>query len=519
MDFREQALKEYNSEEYMAHPGGVNGRGFWNTHSIQFTYCPAFAFPVFPKANGYLFTLTDETGKVHTFKADKPTASLAPIWKDVPTGMNTLKVEALDEEGNPEYVSGMRTFFKADGFPGRENLPPRACSYKECAIKAFRYAFNEDFNQYWLKYGKPDPYYPHNVYPSKTISSVISGMISYAKIDPENKEKALKLATNAADYMLSITYGKDTAVEGLPPTYSFEGLDFKTVDETAAMAKNRTNQIMMFYPASAGNAYFQLYDATGDKKYYDAAMAIANYYKNNVLEDGSWYLMLYVDSGKPESNNRCASFAILSFLNNVYKRTGEEIWHTLETNYFKNLKTKRFERYNWEGQFEDIVLSGEYENLTHIDADSYIEYMTHNLADEENTIEDAKDLLRFVEDQFVVWGKFAPISKHYNPEKDYWYSPAGLEQYYWYVPIDGSTSKIMSQFLNVYELTKEPLLLEKAYALGDSITRMQNKETGVIPTHWMKKDCSENLENFWINCHLGVAATMMRLAKIAGEIE
>ena len=159
------------------------------------------------------------------------------------------------------------------------------------------------------------------------------------------------------------------------------------------MAKNRTNQIMMFYPASAGNAYFQLYDATGDKKYYDAAMAIANYYKNNVLEDGSWYLMLYVDSGKPESNNRCASFAILSFLNNVYKRTGEEIWHTLETNYFKNLKTKRFERYNWEGQFEDIVLSGEYENLTHIDADSYIEYMTNNLADEENTIEDAKDPL------------------------------------------------------------------------------------------------------------------------------
>ena len=76
----------------------------------------------------------------------------------------------------------------------------------------------------------------------------------------------------------------------------------------------------------------------------------------------------------------------------------------------------------------------------------------------------------------------------------------------------------MSQFLNVYNLTKDPLLLEKAYALGDSITRMQNKETGVIPTHWMKKDCAENLENFWINCHLGVAATMMRLAKIAGEI-
>ena len=519
MDFKEQAFKEYNSEECMVHPGGVGGRGFWNIHSTQFIFCPSFSFPVIPKANEYLFTLTDETGKVHTFKAEKPTASLAPIWKDVPTGMTTLKVEALDEQGNPQYLSGTRTFFKADGFPGRENLPPKARSYKECALKGLRYAFEEEFNQYWLKHGKPDPMYPHNVYPSKTISSVVSGMISYAKIEPENSEAALKLAINAADYLLSLTYGKDTAVEGLPPTYSFKDLDFDAVDATAPMAKNRTHQLMLFYPASAGSAYFQLYDVTGDKKYYDAAIKIAEYYKDHVLEDGSWYLMIDVNTGEPESDNRCASYAILSFLNSVYKRTGEEIWHILEKNYYKNLQTKRFERYNWEGQFEDILLSGEYENLTHIDADNQIEYMARNLsADDEQGVAEVKDLLHFVEDQFVVWGRFAPWSKHYDPEKDYWYSPAGLEQYYWYVPIDGSTSKILSQFLNVYEVTKEPLLLEKACALGDMITRMQNEKTGVIPTHWMKKDCAENLENFWINCHIGVCATLMRLAKITGEI-
>jgi hypothetical protein len=49
------------------------------------------------------------------------------------------------------------------------------------------------------------------------------------------------------------------------------------------------------------------------------------------------------------------------------------------------------------------------------------------------------------------------------------------------------------------------------------ITRMQNKETGVIPTHWMKKDCAENLENFWINCHVGTAMYMMRLSKMVEE--
>ncbi len=513
MNYKEQAFKEYNSEEFLVRPGGINGRGFWNVNSTQFIFCPCFSFPIIPKANGYLFTLTDEKGSLHTFTAEAPTASLAPVWKDVPTGMVTLKVESLNKDGKPQYLAGARTFFKADGFPGRENLLKPASTYRECALKALRYVFNEDFNQYWLTHGKPDPFYPHNVYPSKTISSVIKAMISYSRLDKENSEKAIKLAKNAADYLISISYSADSPVPLLPPTYSFDGLDFDTVDKTAPMAKNRTDKIMLIYPASCALAYLELFDVTGDKKYYDAAVAIGDYYKNNVLECGSWYLLRSISTGEPESDNVCAAYTILDLMHELHARTGDKIWHTLEKNYFKNLQAKRFECYNWEGQFEDILLSGSYRNLTHIDADNLISYITKNLYDDPQAVENAKELLRFVEDQFVVWGRFSPWNTHFDPEKDFWYSPAGVEQYYWYVPIDGSTAKIMNAFLDVYSLTKDPLLLEKARALGDMITRMQNKESGVIPTHWMKKDCIENLENFWINCQIGTAGYMMRLAE------
>lgn len=517
MNYKEQALNEYNSEEFMVRPGGVNGRGFWNINSTQFMYTPSFSFPTFPKANGYLFTATDTNNKIHTFTAKKPTESLAPIWKDIPTGMVTLKVEALDKNGQALYLIGARTFFKADGFPGRENLPPKACSYKECATKALKYVFNEDFNQHWLLYGKPEPTYPHNVYPSKTISSIIMAMINYSKIDSENSEKAIQLAKNAADYMLSITYGQDTAVPGIPPTYSFEGLDFEIVDKTAPMAKYRIDKVMLAYPATAGLAYLALSEVTGDKKYSEAALSIAQYYKEHVLECGSWYLLISIKTGEPESNNICAAYQILDFLNAIYKITKDEIWHTLEKNYFNYLQKNRFELYNWEGQFEDVPLSGNYANLTHFDADYLINYLTENHSDDPKAMEDAKELLRFVEDQFVVWGKYAPWNVNYDPELSFWYSPAGLEQYFWYVPIDGSTARIMKAFLDVYSVTKEPLLLEKACALGDMITRMQNHETGVIATHWMKKDCSENLENFWINCLIGTSTHMMRLAKMLEE--
>ena len=76
----------------------------------------------------------------------------------------------------------------------------------------------------------------------------------------------------------------------------------------------------------------------------------------------------------------------------------------------------------------------------------------------------------------------------------------------------------MRAFLDIYGATKNELYLEKARALGDVITRMQDSEKGVIPTHWMSKECTKELFNFWINCHIGTAFQMLHLAKIMGEI-
>ncbi|MBR2948244.1 MAG: hypothetical protein IKC46_00120 [Lachnospiraceae bacterium] len=45
---------------------------------------------------------------------------------------------------------------------------------------------------------------------------------------------------------------------------------------------------------------------------------------------------------------------------------------------------------------------------------------------------------------------------------------------------------------------------------------MQNPETGLIPTHWVEKDCRESGGSFWINCHNETALWMMT---IANELE
>ena len=510
------ALEEYNSDTDTVRRAGTHGKPFWNVNASQFMFAPQFMFPKISGAKEYIYTATDSCGKTHSFTSPSPIAALTPIWKDIAPGMVELKVEAPHIVGDKTYLVGARTFCKMAGFPGREALPKQACSYKECALKAFKYVFDDPTTQYWLTHGVPKPDYYHNVYPSKTISSIIKAMIAYTELDPENAEKALKLATRAADYLISITYDENSVFAGLPPTYSFKGLIKEIVDANAPAADGRQKMMMTIYPAMVGSAYLSLEKATGDKKYFEAAKKIADYYKNNVLENGSWYLFL-TESGKPDSENCCGHFSILNFLNDYYKRTGEECWHKLEQNYFSYLKKAYLDSYNWEGQFEDSTLSVNYTNLTHIVADQMIEYIIENMSDNPEMIEEAEEIMRFVEDQFVVWEDFAP----WNPCKDEnekWYSPAALEQYVWYVPIDGSTGLVARAFMKLYSVTGNKLYYEKSCALADSITRMQNPETGVIPTHWMTTDCSTVLKNFWINCHIGTAFSMMTLANETEEI-
>ncbi len=510
--YAKQALLEYNNEKTTPHPGGINGRPFWNINSSQFIFAPTLYFPSVPQAHTYLFTLKDKNDKLHVFKSKEAISSLAPIWCDIPTGMSTLKVEALDEKENVIQLVGERTFFKCDPFPGRDALPPRAKSYRECALEAFRFVYEDPMVQHWLLYGVPEPDYPHNAYPAKMIASIIKAMVYYAKIEPNNAENALKLACRAADYLLSISFDADHPLAYLPPTYSFKGLNVESVNKVAPAAWGCRNTTMMIYPVDAGVGYLTLFDATGDEKYFTAALRIAEYYKANVLPCGSWYLLYDCETGKPLSDNICVNFNFVNFFHILYEKTKEETWRELELGFYKYICEVCLKPYKWEGQFEDVKVSADYQNLTHFTAGNMIEYISENLANDENMVAEAVDLMRFIEDQFVVWGEFSPLEAYGS--NSIRYSPAGLEQYYCYCPIDSSTTSIMKDFIYMYRLKKDRLYLEKAMALGDTITRMQDPDSGMVPTFFMGENCAEGRRNFWINCQIFTAFEMLRLAEL-----
>ncbi len=499
-----QAEKECCSPETTVRYGVKRGRPFWNVESTQFMYVPAFHFTAIRGFYRYLYKAVCEDGSVHSFEAGDCCALLTPIWGELPEGVVRLTVTALNPDGSEYGLVGARTFFKLASFP--EKTPEAVCSYKEAAIKAYRFAMNQSFINHWLEVGEPDPYYDLNSYPCKMIGALAEAMISYASICPEDGEKAMKVAVNAADYLIRITPRGDVPLRDLPPTYN---LDFCPDPEKYGVitpnwhaATSRNGSQMMIYPARAGRMYVALEKATGDKKYLEEAKKIGQYYADTIEPCGSWYLMRSCATGEPLSPNFISPIdSLVPFLMDLYDRTGEEIWKKTCDRAVDYVCSTQLETYNWEGQFEDSPLSTNYMNLTHYAPVDLARYLV-KYRDDDKSGEIAKELMRFVEDQFVVWKRPYPW-RHLTPDgsepydTSKWHTPCGLEQYGWYVPIDASTASIARGFLEMYKAGLGDIYLAKARVLTDQLTIVQH-EDGKIPTHWMNTEDAE--KNFWFNC-------------------
>ena len=507
-ELNKQAQRECCSAATTAHHGGEDGKSFWNAEAFQFMYVPSFQFQPISGCKKYRFSAKDENGKIHSFDAAKPSALLTDIWKDIPEGVVELTVRTVNEDNSEDFLVGARTFFKLAPF--NTDLPQAECTYKECASRAYEYIMNLGFIRYWLENGEPDPGYLLNAYPSKTHSSIIGAMLKYAEVIPEKADDALKIAKSCADYLLRIT-PHNGPTDGVPPTYKLEVCEASGHDY-GDVVRSRSNTVMMIYPSYVGEAYLLLDEKIRERKYLDAAITIGEFYLKTVQPSGTWNLIIDGKTGETVSQNPCDPIThIVPFLMKLYERTGEKKWKTLADNAITFVEKNTLLTYNWEGQFEDSGLSVSYSNLTHFGASALARYYAEYYSDDESKMKIAEDILRYIEDQFVVWNRPAPWNKD-SEDTSMWPTPCALEQYNWYVPIDASSASIIMTFVAMYKAGRGELYLAKAKALADTVTRVQHKD-GMIPTHWMDEE-TLNGHNFWINCMIATADAVETMSEL-----
>lgn len=487
-------------------PGLPGKIPFWNGSAKRFIYAPAFDFQKAEGAVSYRFEIVSKSGgEVYRFESKMPWAPLTPVWKELPVGQYTLKVTGISKSGDILGPAGERTFYRAAPFNGIYHEP--VLPYAESAMVALGHLMNEDYTGYWLKHQSPDPDYLNYRFPAKIYSALVIGAVTHARLVPgtSEAEKSTRLARIVADFMLSIRFPSGTAWEYFVPTY-YSGHTFIHNGKNNHMDPVNNFTTM---GVDAGNAFLDLFDLTREEKYLDAAVKIAQTYLKNQMENGSWYQFVHHATNKPVAENIAIPTAMMNYFDRLrlnYQIPGLEAATQKALKFILDNPVKTFD---WQGQFEDVYARPPYKNLSREQACELAVYLLNNSRKNRDHVKLAEELIRFSEDQFVIWEQPVPLkndSKGPGWNSANWITPCVQEQYVFWQPVNRSAGIMLETFWRAYEVTKNEMYLAKARSIANAITVLQEAHDGRYPTF-----STAYKRALWLNSSVYPARVMMNL--------
>jgi len=451
-------------------PGVPGQRPFWNGAAKAFIHPPSFDVPSVAGCTSYSFSLTDEAGRCDTWTAKEPYAPIpSDLWDAKAPGYYTFRCGSF-----------VRKFYRAAVFRGP--YPAGVSDSRTAAKRVYASVFNLPQVKGWLTESEPPKGYDLYCYPAKILSSMIRALVRHAQYSPADSSTALAIARRMADWLIGVSQPEGTPLAHFPPTYWGDRRD---------VAVKNAGQNMISYPAQAANAYLDLADATGERKYREAAVRIVGTYAKLQGPDGSWPLKVRECNGEPVRANRIVPGRyILEMLDRVAAL--DPTVADVRDRAFAYVLNGPVRTWNWDGQFEDMDPLPPYKNLQKgVAIDTAVRLFA------KGEIRTALELVDWCEDQFTVWSD--PI---HNMDWRNWKTPTALEQYDYYTPIDASMADMIRGFHAAYKATGQALYLAKAKALADNITRHQRAD-GTIPTYFDSRKGSD-----WVNCMVYVAHTL-----------
>ena len=493
------------AEEYQhpIRPASEGRNPCWNAFSKKFTYSPAIDVKALEGATEYRFVIRQEKGEgTWSFTSKDPCSDLSPVWAFVTPSDVRLDIIALDGKGDVMDTVFTRKFLRDFPFEGPYNRNVRP--YRESAMMAALYIHNMEAVQKFKDSSVPDlEAYSHFTYPNKIIGSLVSVEAQIARNIPALREEALLIARNAAQFLIDQSRPEGDPLAFFPPTYYG--------DKAASSRDWNIGKTMTMDACYSGNAFLDLYDVTGDKLYYERALRIADTFAHIQRADGSFPIKVDFATGEPVNSVGAMLHPVLNYANRLEKQYGETRYQEMTAKGAAWMKEVALETFDLTGQFEDVTVEGlkPYENLTNCTAAPYASYILHNAPSAED-IADARDLIRLSEDQFVHWNEV--------PDENgirILGTPCVFEQHKYQMPVDNSTCNVANAYLDLYEVTGDRLAFEKARALIDNLTVVQQVTSGQIPTTFkMRTPENDKRRTFWINCSNASIKILLRMAEM-----
>ncbi|MGV3642146.1 MAG: hypothetical protein ACO1NZ_16595 [Adhaeribacter sp.] len=498
----QQALEESATPVRPGIPGEVP---FWNEAARRFIYAPAFDFKNIPQAVKYRYrVISAKNGKTFSFEEKVPYASLSPVWTQVPVGNFEVRVVGLSAAGDSLGLAGKGKYYRASPFNGPYH-EPTPMTYGQSAALALDNLLKEDYVTYWFTHKRPDPNYTNYKYPAKIYSALVIGAVTHARLKANTPEaqRSTELARIVADFMLQIRYQPGSAWEHFVPTYFSES---KFPKDKPHMDPVNNFTIM---GVDAGIAFLDLYAHTRDAKYLEAAKLIAQTYLKNQMDNGSWYQFTHFATNKPTEPVLAIPTSVINYFDRLrkdYQVKGLEQATAKALQYIMDVPVKTFD---WQGQFEDVAIRPPYKNLSREQACDLAIYLFSNSKDKPQHLELARELVRFAEDQFVIWEQpmpKRPEAKGPRFDTETWITPSVQEQYVFWTPVGRSAGVMVEAFWHAYAATKDPLYLAKTRSLANSFIVVQQAHAGEYPTFF-----STGKTPMWLNSTVYPAKTLMNL--------
>jgi hypothetical protein len=495
---------------------------FWNKYAKRFLYAPAFDLPTVEGAVIYKFTATPAEGQPQTFKANVPWAALTPIWDNIPHGLVSLKVEGMDSgEAQVLGVSGEVDFYRAPLFNGPYH-EPAPLSYSEAGQSGLRGLYLNRRFQHWLTEGKPDPEMFLNCFASKEMGAMVRAMAAFSKVAATEQEakNALVIARRIADFLISLTQPEGKPLADFPPVYWINPENVFD-DWHFLVAKDNQDKMMLSEPVRAAFGYLDLYDVTKEERYLDAAVKLARTYVRIQRADGTWPLLVNIHTAEELESKPVIPTWILFFFERLVKQYHYTEFSAVSDKLIQWIIDNPVKGFHWDAQFEDVKIKVPYRKMAYEQAADTAYYLLSNANDDASRIQMAEELLRFVEDQFIVWeqptdgwkklGFPGGPTKYSQYAVDTWITPAVIEQF-GFVLVARATAVVMRVFAKAYEVTGKKVYMAKARSLANTlVVTQQYHGGGEIPSFPMTSE-----QIIWTN---NSVYTALFLIELGSQIE
>lgn len=515
----------------------------WNAYSIQFIDPPVFRLLPLPGAWTFQ-AIVEQGGRTWKVEATAPRLDFSSIWTQIPVKAFHLTFRWVDEKGNVLAEERSRRI-KASDWQGLMEPPAdwvaaadRNIAYLIRVAESGRAPYREPGVPVWIwsaaspcpvptreslgpGYDIPDyrEYFAYRSrlwpdghgesYPGCIIPAIIYGMLAHARSGRPERESALRLARVVGDWALE---------HRLPDAGPLPLFPFSTISKGKYFGGIEAHNVILLRASWIGLSLVKLYEATREQKYLNYAAHIARITARFQAPDGSFPYRVDPGDGKV-TEAFCTGgiqFSLLVEALAANSAVGPDLLLASERA-VQWMIAYPARTNNWQGGYEDIAEARPYRNLTHWEAQLLIWYLCRHADRDPSYLPLAKSLLRFVEDQFVLFG---PESEaHPVPVK----GPLVFEQYACWWPMEGHTGYYIQSLLALHQATGDSVYLDKAAAAANAICAQQFADGSISNwgTRWLDNGVpkGETCGHNWYNTNAIAAASLYMLADYRARLE